>query len=268
MVNKYKLSMLLILLCSSVSTHILYADSRCIQEKVLIQGGTYFQGANKSPFSDEKPMHEVTINSFNISMYETTNKDFYNWIMNSNLKYRYLKITKKQLDMGKNCFPVSRVNWLLASKYCENKGGRLPTESEWEYAASIDIKNGFTKSEWSSGLTYPSVQKEAPYYSKNNTDNNILYDSLVEVPLSLAGINSINGMMGNLWEWTYDWYDSYSPEKAINPTGPTKGFWKVIRGGSFQNNYQKDLMRTTTRNKLRPESHFANVGFRCVWSSK
>jgi formylglycine-generating enzyme required for sulfatase activity len=74
-------------------------------------------------------------------------------------------------------------------------------------------------------------------------------------------------MSGGMWEWVADWYDenSYAESVAENPTGPGSGLTKVIRGGAWPNNNQKDRIRTTNRSSLDPFTFSSTVGFRCVY---
>jgi formylglycine-generating enzyme required for sulfatase activity len=69
-------------------------------------------------------------------------------------------------------------------------------------------------------------------------------------------------MAGNVWEMVADWNGEYSPEKQVNPTGPTSGVRKVARGGSWH--ASPDHVRSALRTHVGPNDHVDHAGFRCV----
>ena len=168
---------------------------------------------------------------------------------------------------GKDTHPINCVDWLQASQYCAWVKKRLPTEAEWEKAAR-----------GTDGRIYP-WGNERP-----NDDRVVIHQfrdpSQRDAPPTRQYVNSTwpvgsrpggkspygaLDMLGNVWEWTADWYDpdAYAASGRRNPRGPLEGTTHVVRG-----DHDPYWMRITKRHQLAPAVRFGLLGFRCARSAQ
>jgi iron(II)-dependent oxidoreductase len=149
--------------------------------------------------------------------------------------------------------PVVHVNWHEAQAYCRYAGRRLPTEAEWEYAASFDA-GAHRKRLFPWG-------DDAPSAAHANLDHaGIAHVSDFPAGDSATGCRQ---MIGNVWEWTASTFAPY-PGFVIDPykeySEPWFGTHKVLRGGSFAT--PRRLVRNTWRNFYTPDRSDVFAGFR------
>ncbi len=215
---------------------------------IFVKGGDFMQGSMQFP--NEMPVHEVTISSFYIDKHEVTVADYKKYCdavginMPKEPEWGY---------SGKENYPIVNVTWEETKKYAEWCGKRLPTEAEWEYAA----RGGSKSSNFNyAGANYP----EAVAWFDLNSPN-----SPQPVGLKKPNELGIYDMSGNVWEWCSDFYGDYpknTKEKITNPTGPTTGLNRVLRGGSWFGN--KGNLRVVNRYYHPPSYGGALIGIRLV----
>ena len=141
--------------------------------------------------------------------------------------------------------PVDLATWYNADYYCEDIGGRLPTDAEWEYAA----RAGTT------GSRYGNLDEIAWYYGNSG---------LMTHPVAQKKPNAFGlyDMLGNVVEWTATWYTVQHSQENIDPKGPKQAEFKTLRGGGWFD--EPKLVRASYRSRIEPTDTDYNIGFRCV----
>jgi len=249
-------------------------------DMIAVKGGTFTMGStDQYADSDEKIIHNVTVSDFMIGKFEVTQK-LWKAVMGSNPSY----------FKGDN-LPVENVSWNDAQEFIRKlnqqtgQNFRLPTEAEWEYAArggtNTSLYNGENINKRGKNNS-PNLDKLA-WYGGNCGQNYTSYagcdvsngydisgwsekqynDSKGGThPVGLKQPNAygLYDMLGNVWEWCQDWYGDYSSGSQTNPTGPSSGSYRVLRGGSWYN--RAGNCRVSLRNSGSPDYRFSHLGFR------
>lgn len=188
------------------------------------------------------------------------------WLAVQGADWRHPNGPSSSIDNIKD-HPVVHVSWHDAIAYCAWRGGRLPTEAEWEYAARGGLRN--KQYVWGNSLTSHGHwicniwQGEFPH--TNTADDGYL----TTAPVKTYEPNGYGlwQMAGNVWEWCHDWFaaDYYSNSEIFDPLGPEDGTQRVMRGGSYLcHDSYCNRYRVSARSSNTPDSASANIGFRCV----
>lgn len=221
-------------------------------------------GLQKPWFTDESPQHDVYLPDYFIDKYEVTNRQYYIFCQATDhppppgwngMKY----------PPGTDDLPVTSINFYSAAAYAEWAGKRLPSEAEWEKAARGP-----------DNFIYPWGNEFEP------TSANV---SLSTKSIGLRPVGSFpqgisfygtHDMIGNVWEWVWDYYAPYPGSNHKSPDYDKK--YVIVRGMSYlgvghfaKTDYQKIIAlmsRASYREKLNPLSGKKDVGFRCVKEAK
>ena len=214
-------------------------------EEVLIEGGDFEMGSlyceeeqNNSDWCNDESPHKVKVDSFWINKHEVTNDQYRKCFLAGVCEPEVLHEDRPG-DFNQKNQPVVFTTWKEALTYCKWRESRLPTEAEWEYAAKVEKLGG---AHW-----------------------NQPYGVGAPVPVGSFEPNSrgLYDVMGNVYEWTMDWYGPYeNAEYQKNPLGALKGKNKVVRGGSWDS--LSHYLRTSDRIAKDPDLRYSGVGFRCV----
>lgn len=242
-------------------------------EMITVNGATFTMGAKKRN-QDEKPRHDVQVNSFQISKYEVTNDQYCAFLNQVQCpesgEYKGQKMFDLSLEnvgiqyvdghfiskKGLGYYPMVGVTWYGASEFCSWAGGRLPTEAEWEFAAKGGAKA--EKTEYAGSGFFYKVG-----WGKSNSDGKAHMVGQ-KAPNELG----IYDMSGNVLEWCSDWYSEsyYKKSSNSNPLGPSSGNKKVARGGCYA--FDNKSCEVTRRVAIVPDSLGSNAGFRLCKSPK
>jgi formylglycine-generating enzyme required for sulfatase activity len=209
-----------------------------------------------SAASDERPAHRVYLDAYYIDTFEVTNSRYAKFLgaitaQQAPNQWNTVKLTE---DGDR---PVIGVNWSDADAYCRWTEKRLPTEAEWEKAAR-----------GTDGRKYPWGDED-PREEMANFGRCCGWSGfglLAVVGTHPAGKSpyGVFDLAGNVWEWMADWYDPqyYKTSPDRNPTGPSSGRDKVMRGGSWSN--RANDLRGSIRDRVAPTYRNFSIGFRCA----
>ena len=220
---------------------------------VHIPGGTFSMGTNIISGEDERPVHVVFLNNYWFDQSEVTNGMYKKCIAEGVCTQPNDYGSNEHADYFENPsfndYPVINVDWGQALNYCKWAGRQLPTEAQWEKAArSIN--------EW----VYPWGDAE-PGKNMANYDMRVGDTTAVGSFPEGASNYGVVDMAGNVWEWVADWYGEYPSGYVTDPTGPSSGSLRVLRGGSWSDN--EDIIRSTNRHSMKSSLSNNNTGFRC-----
>ncbi len=230
-------------------------------EMIVIKEGEYWRGSSIGA-RDEKPKHKIIVDSFAIDIHQVTNEQYIRFLelmgcdkeSNNNdmilLKESRIKRVsgKLSIESGYAKHPVVGVSWYGAVAYAKWAGKRLPTEAEWEIAASC-VADG-------SLYTFGSHidRTQANYFNSDTT-------VVMSYPANSLGLYDV---AGNVYEWCEDWYCynyyEHSLQEPNNPKGPAQGVYRVLRGGCWKSS-EEDL-RVSHRHRNNPGTMTRTYGFR------
>jgi eukaryotic-like serine/threonine-protein kinase len=261
---------------------------KCPDGMAEIPGGKFFMGSDTGE-DNEKPAHNVTLSPYCIDLTEVTVSDYKRCSDGGGCKRAWAvvdwpDITPRDKKLftplcnindpdGKAKHPVNCVDWQMAVSYCEEQKKRLPTSAEWEFAARGP-----------DGRVYPWGD-EAPDESRLNAcgaeclawgkkageqvkamypgDDKFAHTAPVGSFPKGASRYGLLDVVGNVWEWTFDWDGNYEAKAETDPKGPGKGEERVVRGGAWNGAFPT-WVRPSFRYSFPPETKSHAVGFRCA----
>ncbi len=243
------------------------AEPELSVELISIPAGSFRMGSpddEEGRLENEGPVHEVRVSAFQCMRYPVTRR-------------LHAEVTGKDTGRPEGAAdnrPVNNVTWYDAVRFCNRlserdglapcyqldgdevswdrsaDGYRLPTEAEWEYACRAGAQT-----RWSFGDDEEQLEEHAWYHKSSGGEPRA-------VGLKKPNAWGLHDMHGNVLEWCWDWHGPYSRDSQEDPSGPSEGGARVLRGGSFANPARG--LRSAGRGWIGPENSFRFIGFRCV----
>ncbi len=244
------------------------AGKKTQQNMVLVEGGTFQMGSSTGDLFGRKPAHTAAVSSFYMGKYEVTQAE-----------WRAVMGNNPALWIGLRS-PVESITWYDAVKYCNKRsrmegltpcysgsgqdivcdfeadGYRLPSETEWEYAAKGGV-----------------LSRNYKYSGSNNPDEVAWYQKNTGFSAEAVGLKKPNelgiyDMTGNVWEWCWDWCDEgyYKHSPRSNPRGPASGVRRAVRGGAVT--VDAGTITNVFRLAWKPHHAYRFIGFRVVRTAR
>ncbi len=237
-----------------------YVNERDGSVLLYVQPGAFLMGSY-SGMSNERPMHSVRLTrGYFVGKHEVTWGQFRAYCRARSRQPPTNVIDSRGRFEAADTHPVFNVSWDDAQAYCGWAGLRLPTEAEWEYAA----RGG-------DGRTFPWGDEE-PGATRCNLgggpDDLDGHRYTAPVGSFAAGASAFGAldMAGNVWEWTQDHDDAYPSRDQADPSGPTTGGSRLVRGGSWF--VGSAHCRTANRVANPPDTRSYLLGFRVARSAE
>jgi formylglycine-generating enzyme required for sulfatase activity len=229
----------------------------------LVKFGTFSMGTNQNirgiqPL--EKPKHPVMISEpFYLGQFEVTQQQWFD-IMGTTVRQQWEQAKKSQPGLKTGVMgegpdhPIYYVSWEEANEFCRRMSEkykavyRLPTEAEWEYAASC-------------GRTVTMSTSTTGQYSWYAANSSSRHSAVGKKKPNKWGFHD---MTGNVSEYCSDWLAPYeaSAMPVVDPQGPASGKYKILRGGSI---FSSAVDTRYTRRVTIPPDQRSNIsGFRIV----
>ena len=274
-----------IILCLVCFVLSIAAQTTAPENMVQIPAGKFWMGRAYTIYGDsadlvprdkmdDRPANNVYVDAFSIDKYEVTNGDYARFVQATGAKPPW-HWPQGKIPAGIERLPVYNVNWFEATAYCKSAGKRLPTEAEWEKAA----RGGLDRNHYAWGDA--EIDTSERYRNAPQTAKRITTDP---VPAHLDGADAMpvgsfkpNGyglydMIGNVREWTNDWYDPdyylFMPKQ--NPQGPDTGRYRSVRGSGWLDappntiGGPSDNNTVDSRDFTDPDLRATTIGLRCA----
>jgi formylglycine-generating enzyme required for sulfatase activity len=284
------------------------ATSGSADGMIKLEGGPFLMGAEDAdsvPQDGEGPIRECRVDPFYLDRHTVTNAQFQEFIAAtgyiteaerfgwsfvfsakaSNLQHVPGMGWWRRVDgaiwshpegpdssvTNRETHPAVHVSWNDAAAYAKWAGKRLPTETEWEFAARGGlIQKRFP---WGDDLT-PNGKHlcniwQGEFPTLNTAEDG--YEGTAPIDAFPPNGFGLQVITGNTWEWCSNWFspDHHLYATRDNPVGPAQGTTRAMRGGSYLcHTSYCNRYRVAARTSNTPDSSTTNISFRCALDIK
>ncbi|RQW06420.1 hypothetical protein EH223_02335, partial [candidate division KSB1 bacterium] len=222
-------------------------------EWIEVKGGTFWMGDDEhDPY--ERPAHQVKVDGFFMSKHPVTNR-----------LLKLFPFGEKYPNYGGEKHPAIGNTWYEAYYFALWIGAQLPTEAQWEYA----VRGGRhgKRTLYYFGDDAADLPRNAWFGEGEKREAHAVNDRNPRTGKENLNSLGLANMLGNVREWCADWSTNYpepqtEDELFENPTGPSHGIYKTLRGGNFAND--ADALRCARRYLIHPENRYGYIGFRVI----
>lgn len=189
-------------------------------------------------FANEQPAHEVCLSRpYWIDVTPVTN-----------LQYLLQQNSRWPSPYSDLSLPLQAISWQQAAAYCSARGGRLPSEAEWEFAARGP-----------DALIYPYGNT---FDVRRSTLRKVSVPEVGQITAGASWVGAMD-MSGGMAEWVSDWYGPYQAGRQEDPSGAVSGTERILRGGDWFA-HSAFLLRSAFREGVEPHFASSKNGFRCA----
>ncbi len=239
---------------------------------VYVPAGEFLMGSTEQQehYDDELPQHkQVIAQPFWLDLTPVTNADYERFVQDGGYRsaafwtdagWTWAQQANGSAPKNYNGFtdpqqPRVGVTWFEAYAYCQWRGGRLPTEAEWEWAARGRENRVYP---WGN-----SFKADLVIYDQNSGNKT----ASVGDGIRAGGASWVGAldMSGNVWEWCHSVSQAYPYKGDDGRESNINNNSRVLRGGSWS--YNATNLRSAYRYRNAPSVEYINFGFRCARSS-
>jgi eukaryotic-like serine/threonine-protein kinase len=270
--------------------------SECPTGMVLVPGRRFVMGSDEPTSKLWQPAHKVNLDTFCVDIDEVTVAEYKACSDRGECQRpppeptlpKAANETEAQRDRaveayaelcnfgkeGRERHPINCVSWALADGYCKVSQKRLPTEAEWELAARGGGGRKFPWGDEPGDATrvnacgtecnrWELAHGLKPSARSFDADDGFAGTAPVGSFPKGKTKHGANDFVGNVGEWTADWFETYQPDETVNPRGARTGDRKVVRGGGFDGAVTLWQNPAFRHQELATASAPA-IGFRCA----